>query len=338
MTEQIWKKCSTPDYNFVFNRKTGLFFRWGKDVKDDPEFSPIGAEILDVEVSTICSNGCKFCYKSNKFKGKNMSLSTFTRLFKKFPKQLTQIALGIGDVDANPDLKSIMECCRKGDVVPNITINGSRMTPYYYDMLADLCGAVAVSLYDYDTCYTAVAELAKRKMKQVNIHALMAQETLDKSRKVLADKGKDKRLDGLNAVVFLWLKPMGERNTFTQVRKKEFGELVNQALDENKRIGFDSCSSSILLHSVSKERRALLAPFIEPCESTLFSYYINVEGLGYPCSFAEGQVPSVDVLSSVDFNKDVWYNGITKKFRERVIKSKDNLNCRTCVLYSLGKK
>jgi hypothetical protein len=51
-----------PDYNFIFDKRNGDFKRWGTSFEDDPLFSPIGPEILDLEISVNgCSNGCNFC-------------------------------------------------------------------------------------------------------------------------------------------------------------------------------------------------------------------------------------------------------------------------------------
>ena len=145
------RKVRSPGYNYNFSTKTGYFERWGKTKQDDPDYSPNGPEIIDCEISTICNQGCKFCYKGNTSKGENMSLETFKKLFSKFPKDFlpTQIAFGIGSIDSNPDTFPIMQYCRDNGVIPNITINGSGMTPELYDKLVAVCGAVAISLiYD----------------------------------------------------------------------------------------------------------------------------------------------------------------------------------------------
>ena len=125
--------CKSEDYNWIFNNQNGEFCRWGKTKEDDPEFSPIGPEILDLEISTIC-NGiddkpCLHCYKSNNEFGKYMSFETFKIIFSKMNKNLTQIAFGIGNIDANPDMWKIFQYCRDNNVIPNVTINGARMTP-----------------------------------------------------------------------------------------------------------------------------------------------------------------------------------------------------------------
>ena len=77
---------------------------------------------------------------------------------------------------------------------------------------------------------------------------------------------------------------------------------------------------------------------IEACESTLFSYYINVDGMGFPCSFCEGEdkFTGIDVKDAKNFLKDVWYHPETLKFRDKVSGCKDCNNCRICHAFDLG--
>jgi len=322
------KSVRSEEYNYLFNKENGEFIRWGRTLQDDAVMSPFGPEILDIEISTVCSNGCSFCYKSNTCQGRNMSFETFEKLFAKFPKNLTQIAFGIGDIDANPDIWKIFAYCREHDVVPNVTINGNRMTLESYDNLAKYCGAVAVSLYNKDVCYSAVQELVNRGMKQVNIHSLLSNETYARCWDVVHDKKSDPRLKGMNAIVFLWLKPKGIRNTFTPLTNiTDLKKLIEFALKSDVSFGFDSCSAPNVLRIVAEDPKLkFMEKMIEPCESTLFSYYINVDGIGYPCSFAEGLVAPVDVLK-----EDFWSAATTTEFRRKLLKE-----CRCCPLYKLG--
>jgi len=121
------KKVRTPSYNYNFDDITGKFSRWGETEKDDSQYSPIGPELIDCEISTICHgiNGvpCEHCYKSNTGIGKNMDLETFKTIFNKLPKSVLQIAFGIGSLTSNPDLLEIFWHCRDNGVVPNVTIN-----------------------------------------------------------------------------------------------------------------------------------------------------------------------------------------------------------------------
>ena len=322
------KILSASNFHLIFNKKNGFTACWGKTADDDPQFCQWGPIIIDCEISTICHKACPWCYKSNTAMGKNMSLETFKELFAKFPKTLTQIAMGVGDIDANEDLWDIMNFCRNNDVIPNITINGEKMTPEFYNNLANTCGAVAISLYDRNTCYNAVKELTDRRLTQVNIHALLSSETFDKCMQAISDIRTDTRLQKLNAIVFLLLKPHGLRNEYHSVSKEQFRELVAYAMEKEIGYGFDSCSAPAFLDIVKGNKQ--LETVIEKCESACFSYYLNVDGIGSPCSFNEGNY-SIDVLHAENFMKDVWFGEETKKFREKLL-----ANCRNCPTYKLG--
>ena len=324
-------------YNYGFDYKTGFFIRWGETLQDNPQYSPFGNEILDIEVSTICSRACSWCYKSNTGVGRNMSFETFKAILDKMPSTLTQVAFGIGDVGANPDLWKMMEYCRSKWIVPNVTIHGENVTSEEYDNLAKYCGAVSVSLYDIDTCYNAVKELTDRGMDQVNIHALLSQETFQSCYLTVYDREYDDRLAKLNAVIFLWLKPIGERNKYHQLDSMlDFRNLVEFALRTGHKFGFDSCTAPNFLRAVEgSEDFERYRTMSESCESSIFSYYINVDGFGFPCSFSEAACEGIDVANCNDFLADVWNHPVTLKFREALLKSEDCNGCHACQLYDL---
>ena len=332
------KKVSSDGYNYIFNYDTGFFARWGKTVDENPVWSPMGPEILDIEVSTIChgiGSPCKWCYKSNTPIGKNMSFETFKIIFDKMPKNLTQIAFGIGDIDANPDLFKMFEYCRKNEVVPNVTINGYLLTDGLVDRLVDLCGAVAVSNYNDDLCYGTVKRLADKGLKQVNIHQLFAKETTLKCLKTMEDAQLDSRLDKLNAIVFLTLKPKGKRNDLTVPGDVGlYKQLIDYAIEHKVRIGFDSCGANMFLEAVKgRDDYKSFEAVCEPCESGLFSSYINVDSKYFPCSFAEG-LPEfgggVDVVNCSNFIEDVWNKNGINKWRYKLLKNK-----RGCPIFNL---
>jgi len=331
------KKVRTPDYNYNFDPKTGAFARWGKTLTDDPKWSPLGPEIMDIEISTICHGlgaPCKFCYKSNGFTGKNMSLETFIKMFDKFTPNLTQIAFGIGDIEGNPDMFPIFEYSKNHGVIPNVTINGWQLNDVNAKRLSELCGAVAVSRYNpKDVCYDAVKKLTDLGMTQVNIHMLVSEETFKDCQEVLEDAISDPRLAKLNAIVFLAAKQKGRGTYLTSLSLKKYKELVNDAFAKKVRIGFDSCSANKFLKAIKGlPNEKLLATFTEPCESGLFSYYINVDGVAFPCSFMEGQedIKGIDLLKIDDFLKDVWLNKEIEKWRTKL-----QISCRSCPIYKI---
>jgi hypothetical protein len=98
------KTYKSETYNYIFNKDNGFFARWGKSMDDDPVMSPIGPEIADIEVSTICTGPfgkrCAMCYKNGTAHNENMTIDTFIRLLEKLnqTKNLTQIAFGIGEI------------------------------------------------------------------------------------------------------------------------------------------------------------------------------------------------------------------------------------------------
>ena len=334
-----YKTLSSERYNFVFNKKTGFFARWGRTKEDDPVYSPYSCEIVDLEVSTICSKGCKFCYKGNTAKGKNMSFEVFKRIIDKLSddKVACQIALGIGSIDACPELWKMMEYSRAKGIIPNITVNGEGITDEIADKLVSLCGAVAVSMYDKGKTYDTVKKLTDKGLKQVNIHFMLCEETYSQCIDLFYDSISDSRLKNLNAIVLLSLKQKGRAAIrmmstpwdvdFHSLNQLDFAALVDLAKDKNIPIGFDSCSCHKFLKAIEKYPDVKsLAMVAEPCESGLFSAYFNVDGKFFPCSFAEGTKGWEEGLNVEEF----WGNSKIVKWRETLIKCG-----RVCPLYKI---
>lgn len=312
---------SSPDYNYVFNRETGHFARWGATYDDDPQTAPV-PEIIDIEVTTICNNGCPFCYKGNTQNGRNMSQETFKSIIDRMPF-LTQCAIG---ADAggmsNPELFDMMRYARAKGIVPNITV--ADITDETADNLAELCGAVAVSRYaNKNKCYDSVKRLTDRGMKQVNIHIMVSEETLGQVKETLGDYLTDPRLKKLNAIVLLSLKRKGRGVNHRTLSQEKFSGLVKFALDNQIPIGFDSCSAHKFAASVTGHEKELeFRTLTEPCESTLFSAYVDVDGKFWPCSFCEHDESfseGIDVAGCADFKRDVWDHPRTIEWRKRLL-------------------
>lgn len=339
-----YKTVSIPGYNRIFDRESGSMLRWGSTKEEDPKFSPCGPELADIEISTIC-NGinnipCPWCYKSNTGVGENMSISTFDLVLSKL-NMVDQVALGIGDLTANPDLWKIMISCRSRGIIPNVTVNGVGINAKTAKVLASLCGAVAVSHYGDELCFNAIHELTNAGMKQVNIHKMLSKETL-KSCFTLIDQVKtEPRLAGLKAIVFLLLKPKGNRNVMHSIDSlDDYTALLDYAREKGVAVGMDSCSAPMVLRSVPEECSAS----VEPCESGLFSIYVNVKGEVFPCSFTEGTpnwVTGLDVTSCTNFIEDIWNHSRLLEWRNKLISSasscncKYNTGCRSCPIYDV---
>lgn len=335
-------KCvRSEEYNYNFDKTNGMFVRWGKTVDDDPTHSPYGNEILDIEVSTICNGlgtSCAWCYKGNTGVGKNMSLETFKCIIDKIPKNVGQAALGIGDIDSNKDLWDMMKYSRSKGIIPNITINGYNLKDEYVENLVSLCGAVSVSKYTpKDYCYNAVKKLTDAGLKQCNIHQLISKQTLKSCYEVIDDFHSDERLSKLNAIVFMFLKPKGSRNRLDIVSFDEYSKLIKYAVDKNVPFGGCSCQCSAMFKVLENlNMRDVAVSCCESCESLIFSHYINVDGVAYPCSFAEGEegIVGLDVLNCNDYMNDIWNSPSSVDWRNRLIDTTDSNGCRKCLIFN----
>lgn len=332
------KIVESKDYNYLFDKDNGHFMRWGKTEKDDPQYSKVGPEILDIEVTTICTHGCKFCYKNNNANGINMSLETFKDIIDKMlPTEeqagITQIALGAdASCTSNPDIFRMMDYAREKDIVPNITV--ANITDETADELIKRVGAVAVSRYaNKNHCYDSVKRLTDRGLKQTNIHVMISEETFDIAMETLKDYNVDERLNKLNAIVFLSLKQKGRGVGHTPLSQEKFKQLINYSFDNNVPIGFDSCSAhKFLLAIKDNPNYKQLEQNVEPCESGCFSSYIDAKGDFYPCSFAEG-CPGWEKglpVKNVETFIDIWNHSKVIDFRNKLLNNK-----RRCPLYEV---
>lgn len=328
------KRLVSPSFNYYFDKVTGFHAQWGKTQEENPERSFFGPTIADIEVVSMCKGPggklCPFCYKANTPKGEYMTFEQYKTIFSKLPHTLTQIAFGAdADCSLNPDLFQIMQYTRDNGVIPNITV--ADISEETANKLGALCGAVSVSWYGVHTkkdyCYDSIEKLSRnlRKFKDgntlqsVNMHFMLSKETLPYIDELINDIKTDKRLEHLNAVVFLSLKQKGRGVKFQGCTKEEFKTVVDRMLAEKINFGFDSCGAGKFLESVKDHPNyATFETYAEPCESTKFSLYINEKGQCVPCSFMENMdwnkhsdVKYFDMLDDSikdanDFVKKVW--------------------------------
>lgn len=334
------KVFKSSNANYLFNLEDGQMLSWGERFEDDPQRFPCPS-ILDCEITTICKgvNGkvCPFCYKANTPNGKNMSFETFKHILDVYPKSLTQCAFGAdASLTSNPDLWKMAEYCRQNNIIPNIT--AAQLDDETADKVAKYMGATAISVYeDKNAAYDSVKRLTDRGMTQVNIHLMISQETFERAKQVLSDVKTDPRLKKLNAVVMLSLKKKGRGVNFHPLTQEQFNELVSYARTNKIGLGFDSCSSLKAYRAFSDKPE--VRDSIIPCEASIESSYINVDGYYYPCSFCEGEksgdldwtsgINANECRSTEEFLDKIWYNEKTLEFSKALLNTKCN-NCEDC--------
>lgn len=323
----VLKGLRSAEANWLFDKRNGHTVMWGKTPKEDMKMSPVPV-ILDLECTTKCAGPsgkpCSFCYKSNGPEGKNMSFETFKTIIDKM-KFVTQVAFGAdAQGTSNPDLFRMMAYAREIGIVPNLTV--AEIDDHVANGIAFHAGACAISRYDNkDLCYDSVKKLTDRGMKQVNIHFCLHEGSLNQLVETFTDILIDDRLKKLNAIVLLSLKKKGRgKKGFTSLTQEQFTEVVKLALNMNIPLGFDSCSARKFekaIEILNPNNKAELLQLTVPCESTLESSYIDVNGDFYPCSFTEGSEgwkSGISVVEAEDFVSDVWYHERTQAFREKL--------------------
>ena len=332
------KTCQGPNYNYSFMKDTGFFARWGRYKRNNPSFSPIGPELLDVEITTSCDgvNGqpCAFCYKNNTTMGNWMSFKVYKKIFKILPPSITQIAFGADShCTTNPDCWEIFHHTRNRGVIPNITV--AQIDNETAGELAKVMGAVSVTAHDDKSiCYSAVNYLAQHALKtkilrQINIHVMVSKETEKLAYNVLMDSS---RMRFVNSVVLLALKQKGRGENYTPLPQKDFEKLIKYAFKVGAKVGFDSCHCHKFLDCVKDHPQYESFKMVaEPCESSCFSLYVNVFGQVFPCSFMEcDEEYAPNLTETLDFQKEVWYSPAMVKFRKKLIRNKRN-----CPVYKI---
>lgn len=358
----IWKRIHTNEkrddiqqFHMEFNKKTGFRACWGKTKDHDPDWSPYGPELLDIEITTSCAgphgnDPCPHCYKANTLDGTYMPFDMFVEIFDKvnYYKTLTQIAFGIdATATSNPDLMKILEYTRRHGVIPNLTC--ANLTREQAKDLAGVCGAVAVSRYaDKDICYDTVHHLLDVGLKIINIHCLISTESKDIAHETIRDYVTDNRLKGLTAIVLLSLKQKGRGEGYHPISQDDFITLIRTGMFLKVPFGFDSCTRHKAIDAfsrlgISEEKLNVEMQWSDPCESGLLSLYCDTNGIVYPCSFTEKVVNTsasdtvtalcydgISLLDADDFIDDVWLHPYMQDWRSMLLKGD-----RHCPVYTI---
>ncbi len=343
-----YKGLRSDTFNFDFSKVTGYQAVWGVTKDQDAVYSPAGPILLDVEIVTgSCPSNCNFCYKSNtRAPGKCMSLATLKIILDKLPRvngvlPVCQVAFGITGIKSNPDFLDMLKLTRGYGIIPNFTCTGVDLEDAWLQEATKMIGAVAVSCYpsDKQLCYHTIQRFQQAELSQVNMHLLFHNDNLPFVYEVLDDVIQGKVSP--NAVVLLGLKSKGRGSNLTSLDSVRFGKLAEYAMSHDIPLGFDSCSASrfkkwMMQSNLSQEYKARLDTQIEPCESFgMFSAYISVDGIYYPCSFAEGEgewKDGISVLDCNDFLTDIWFSDKVNRWREKSL-----ANQRKCLLFEIDK-
>lgn len=295
----------------LFNEENGTLIRSDIDGAD-PERRSF-PELLDVGIMGHCHNG-KYCSDAGidcyqcgwNQNTPHMSIGDFEQIASQSSGKVFQIALGgAGDPNKHPDFEEILKICRYYRIVPNVTTSGFQITDEEIRLIKQYCGAVAVSWYsrlvEGEESNIRTLETVKRFVDAdciTNVHFVVSTKTLEEAIIRLLE---DRFPDGLNAVVFILYKPVGEGVAEKSLsendeRLKKFFDLVLQK--HPYQIGFDTCFTPAIL----RFGRSIHPSSIDACEAATFSMYIDSQMHCHPCSFG------------------IWDDGIIESLREKSIR------------------
>lgn len=311
------------DYHFLADPETGITFRWGKTLDDNPLFAPV-PELADISISNRCTKGCSFCYKDSTPNGKLMTIQEYCQVLDSLcsPENGTifQIAVGGGEPLEHPDFLDIVNETAKRGIVLNFTTNGLLLTPDIFTTIRGKVGALAISAASMEELKRVIPLLDYSKGIKVNLHYILSNESIQEAIDIVKGEYND-QLDGINAVVFLTYKPAGRGAENAVLRKGAQTDEFIKAIKTPKiscKIGFDACFVPMLMrnHTVRKE-------MVDVCEGGFFSVYIDEYMRVSPCSFSGGR----DSYSLKEYSfYDIWLDKL-QPFREKVAKNTCQNEC-----------
>lgn len=275
-----------PGYNFAGDPATGVTLRWGQTPGTDPARAP-WPELADIAISGRCAQGCPYCYRDSRPDGPLMSLEQYELLLERLTSPrwggVFQVALGGGEPAQHPELVGMLALSRRKGVVPNLTTSGAGLDAGLARRLAELVGAVAVSAPSLEALDHRALRLLTWAGARVNLHYLLGPQSLAQATQIVRGR-HDRELKGVNAVIFLSLKPMGRaRGLECLADGPDLAGFLRAVREPSSalRIGFDACLVPPLLRHTGVNPAC-----VDACEGGFFSLFVDEALVARPCSFS----------------------------------------------------
>lgn len=293
------------EYHFLADPKTGITFRWGKTLDDDPSFAPV-PELADISISNHCSKGCSFCYKNSRINYSFMSVEDYCFVLDTLchPQygSVFQVAIGGGEPLEHPQLYEILDSTIERGIVPNITTNGLFLNESAVNKLSSRVGALAISVTDILSIDPSVMSILHGHNVKTNIHFVLSSRNLSQALQIV--NGEFNHLiSAVNSIVFLTYKPAGGGKVDYIIKENAQLQLFLDKIQSPKcacKIGFDACFVPLIMRYTNIDSK-----LIDTCEGAFFSVYIDENLMVSPCSFSG----SKDKYSLREFSfYDIWIN------------------------------
>lgn len=273
-------KNDPQGFKSAFNPQTGFAIRGELADGTDPIYAS-SPELVDCKITNKCDNGCAYCYMGSGLHGKHCQADDYFRLLDQMDALgIFQIALGGGEPTMHPDFIQILRVTRYVGIVPNYSTNGNHLTQEIVDASREFCGAVAVSWHNPPNI--AATEWLIRDGVKTNVHFILSKQKVDEAIGLMRalDNGL---LPGLNAIIFLRLKPVGRADKMSvQFSTESLGRFFAETEKEHKyKIGFDACLIPFVI-----EHTDFNPVYFDHCDGGRFSVFVDaVEMRMGVCSF-----------------------------------------------------
>jgi radical SAM protein with 4Fe4S-binding SPASM domain len=300
------------NYSTFFNPNTGFFARVEEPGHNEPFWSWLGPELLDISITNWCDRECALCYRKSHKSGRHISLEDYEVVMRQARKMhVLQVALGGGNPNQHPRFCEILHLTRdKYGIVPNYTTNGRGLTNDVLKATKEYCGAVAVSAYyPYEETRRAIDVLTSYGIK-TNIHFILSSQSVSTAISWL--ESPPGFVDKISAIIFLNYKPIGRYHSHKLLLKngdrvEYFFQLATEKI-HRFRIGFDACTATGIARFTNTPRVCY-----DGCDAGRFSMFVSEDMKMYPCSFmAEAGYEGIPIVA--DNMQDSWRNG--RSFRE----------------------
>ncbi len=287
-----------------------------------------GPTLVDIQITSVCTQGCPHCYASSVFRGKHIPFDDLCRIFDQCADSgVLQVALGGGDPLLHPDFVRILEAVRLRGMVPNVTTSGAYFTPENLRALRKYCGAVALSLEGVGSRYSERRSLGWEGFcESLDV---MHENQIPTVLQVTVSAGNLYELPEivsfaltreLYGVIFLAFKPVGRGDGFDNPLSSCPGAEVSDALARafrrlsgHTRVGYDCCLSAVIA-GMNENIFGHANEDLEGCSALRGSVGISVNQEIVPCTFVEhlpcGNLQETSV-------HDCWHGKSAADFREK---------------------
>jgi radical SAM protein with 4Fe4S-binding SPASM domain len=155
-------------------------------------------------------------------------------------------------------------------------------------------------------------DLLISKGVKTNIHFILSNDSIDEAINILED---EKILDGVNRLVFLLYKPIGQGVNENVLQNDDKTKYLMSLIDTEygiNKIGFDSCTVPGILNNT----KIIDPKGYDPCEAGRFSAYINAQGIMVPCSFDQ-ELKYGESINEYSI-REIWKGSKFNQFRNRM--------------------